>query len=567
MNTKQKHGVAGKPALLGGGGIPSFARQAGVVALQACVLALATSVAAQDTLPSNLKLLQEFEIAPTKEAVSDYLISLHPSPQEREMLSKLVAELGNESYAQRESASRQLLRRPTGVIEILDTATKNPDFEIRWRAKQILDHTERESRRLLEAVFVTVQKEKLAGLCRPLFGAIPLCKDDYLRTQLRRALAESSGEADAQFLVEQLRSADVQQRVAAIATLGKVSPKTGAENAANLLGDDSPLVQLAALRVLANQGRRDALPHLVRLLDSAETPVRTESIRILRAFTGQHFNFTVYEPADKRAASVEQWKKWLTESGQSAELKFPLSDVAIDLGRLLVCDMGQQKVIEYDNAGVKTWEKQVGQAPWACFGLPNGHRLAGSYQERSIVEFDEGGNEVWRMNDLPGGPMGVQRLDNGNTLLAIPDAMQVIEVSADKKIIWKAALDGRPTFARRLEDGRTLVSLQQHQKVVEVDEGGKVAWEIPIGGMSFSADRTPSGTTLICDLQKGEVREYDRSGAVVFKKAGFSNPYTVQRLTSGNTLVVDRTGVKELDPMRNIVKDLPMTNVYRAHRY
>ena len=85
--------------------------------------------------------------------------------------------------------------------------------------------------------------------------------------------------------------------------------------------------------------------------------------------------------------------------------------------------------------------------------------------------------------------------------------------------------------------------------------------------MSFSADRTPSGTTLICDLQKGEVREYDRSGAVVFKKAGFSNPYTVQRLTSGNTLVVDRTGVKELDPMGNIVKDLPMTNVYRAHRY
>ena len=59
----------------------------------------------------------------------------------------------------------------------------------------------------------------------------------------------------------------------------------------------------------------------------------------------------------------------------------------------------------------------------------------------------------------------------------------------------------------------------------------------------------------------------DRGGTVVFQKAGFSNPYTVQRLTNGNTMVVDRTGVKELDPQGNIVKDLPMTNVYRAHRY
>ena len=542
-------------------------RRCSSLALQACVLALAVPLCAQDTLPPNLKLLQEFEIAPTKESVSDYLISLYPSPQERELLANLVAELGNDSYAQRESASRQLLRRPTGVIPILEEATKNQDFEIRWRAKQILDHTERESRRLLEAVLVTVQKEKLAGLCRPLFGAVPLCKDDYLRIQLCRALAETALEADATFLIEQLRSADAQQRVAAIATLGKVSPKSGAEQAANLLGDESQLVQLAALRILADQGRRESLPHLVRLLDSAETPVRAESIRILRALTGQQFSFTVYEPVDKRAASVEQWKKWLASSGQTAELKFPLSDAAIDLGRLLVCDMGQQKVIEYDNAGVKVWEKQVGQAPWACFGLANGHRIAGSYQDRNVVEFDEAGTEVWRMDDLPGGPMGVQRLDNGNTLLAIPDAMQVIEVSPDKKVVWKAALDGRPTYARRLDDGRTLVSLQQHRKVVEVDDGGKVAWELPIDGMSFSADRTSAGTTLVCDLQTGEIREFDRGGTVIFKKAGFSNPYTVQRLANGNTMVVDRTGVKELDPKGNIVKDLPMTNVYRAHRY
>jgi HEAT repeats len=537
------------------------------LALQVCVLALAAPLGAQDTLPANLRLLQEFEIAPTKESITDYLVSLHPSPQEFDLLGQLVSELGSESYAQRESATRQLLRRPTGVISVLEEATKNPDFEIRWRAKQIQAHAERESRRLLEAVFVTVQKEKLVGLCRPLFGAVPVCKDDYLRMQLRRALAESAREGDAPFLIELLHSADVQQRIAAIATLDKVSPKSAAEQAAKLLDDESQLVQLASLRVLADHGRRDSLPHLVRLLDSSETPVRAESIRILRAFTGQQFDFAVHDPAEKRIASLEQWKKWLAQSSQTADLKFPFSDLAVDLGRLLVCDMNQSKVIEFDSAGVKVWEKQVGLQPWACFGLSNGHRIVGSYQDRNVVEYDEAGNEVWRMSDLPGGPMGVQRLENGNTLLAIPDAMQVIEVSPAKKIIWKAAIDGRPTSARRLEDGRTLVSLQQHQKVVEVDERGKIAWELAIDGMTFSADRTPSGTTLICDVRTGEVREYDRSGGVVFRKAGFSNPYTVQRLANGNTLVADGTGVKELDPQGNIAKNLPMVNVYRAHRY
>jgi hypothetical protein len=352
-----------------------------------------------------------------------------------------------------------------------------------------------------------------------------------------------------------------------VATLAKIDPPLAAQRCGGMLSDESELVQLAALRVLADQGRRDALPNLIRLLESPETVVRTESIHILRALTGKQFAFTVYEPVEKRAIAVAEWKKWLAGEGMAAELKIPLSDAAIDLGKLLVCDMGQQKLIEYDLAGVKTWEKQVGQAPWGCYGMANGHRLVTSYQDRSVIEFDEEGTEVWRANDLPAGPMSVQRLENGNTLVACPDGMQVVEVAPDKSTVWKASLEGRPTYARRLDDGRTLVSLQQSQKVVEVDEAGKVVWELAVGGMSFSVDRSQAGTTLICDLRTGEIREYDRGGAVIFAKGGFSNPYTVQRLASGNTLVVDRTGIKELDPKGTVVKDLPMTNVYRAHRF
>lgn len=530
------------------------------------VLLLVNCVGAQQ-IPGHLKRLADFDIFPTSESVGEYLTSLHPSPKEREILEALVARLGDEGYSEREAATKQLLRRPAGVMPVLEEATKSADPEIRWRSKQILDHTERESRSLLHAVFTTIEKEKLPGLCRSLFGAAPLCKEEYLRVGLRRALVATVQVEDVPYIKEQLKSADAQLRIAAVGTLAKIVPSDAAEESLRLLTDESEAVQVAASRVLADQGRRESLGALVRLLDSGDLVVRTDTIRMLRALTGQHLNYTVYDVPEKRAAAVAAWQTWLAGDGMTADLRFPLAEVAVDLGRLLVCEMGQGKVIEFDAAGKKTWERQVGQAPWGCQGLPNGHRLVTSYQDRTVMEFDQEGNEVWRFNDLPGGPMSVQRLDNGNTLLACSDAMQIVEVSPDKKIVWKVTVEGRPCFARRLEDGRTLVAQQAGQKVVEVDTDGKTVWELPTGIMSFSADRTPAGTTLICDLRTGDVKEYDRDAKVIWSKGGFANPYTVQRLASGNTLVVDRTGVKEISPDGKMVKEMPMTNVYRAHRY
>lgn len=515
----------------------------------------------------QLEQLAKYDLQPTAESLGAYLASLHPSPQQRQALVALTQQLGSPDFNARETAARQLQQQAAGVSEILLAATASDNPEIRWRAKQVLLATEREGQNLLHAVFATIEHERLRGLCPQLLGALPYCREEYLRVAARKALAASALPEEEPLLRESLQAQDAHTRIAALATLARVFPRNVESDALRLLQDSDERVQVAAARELANRGRREALAALVQLLESPEIAVRIEAIGVLRAVAREQHNFTPYESAEKRAAAVADWKRWLAERGATAPLIFPLAAAPLDLGRLLVCDHGQNKLLEFDSTGKEIWQKSVALQPWACAGLPNGHRLVGSYNERSIVEFDDAGREVWRIDSLPGGPMGIERLANGNTLVACADALQVIEVAPDKSTVWKVQLAGRPVEAHRLGDGRTLVALQNEQRVVEVDSTGKVVWEIHNIGMVFSAQRLDSGTTLVACIGRPEVCEYDRAGQVVWSRGAFSNPYYVQRLANNNTLVVDASGITEIDHSGKSVRRIEMPNLSRACRY
>jgi hypothetical protein len=396
---------------------------------------------------------------------------------------------------------------------------------------------------------------------------LPLCDDEHLRQQLHRSLTVTAAPADAGFLRQQIAGGDPQVRLAAIVTLAAALGPDADADALSLLADASETVQAAAARELANHGRREALPALVRLLESSDTAIRTRSIQTLRALTGQHFDYTVYALVEQRTQAVAAWKTWLAADGMTAPLAFPLKEVAVSLGRMLVCDHAQNLLVEYDTDGKQVWQAAVGTQPWACQGLPSGHRLVGSYQDKSIVEFDARGQEVWKHTGLPGGPTSVERLENGNTLIACTEGGVVVEIDPAKKIVWQATLEGRPVDARRLEDGRTLVTLQNAQKVVELDASGKQVWEISGVGQAFSAERLASGNTLVCAIGHNKVREFDRVGRVVWERGAFTTPYSAQRLPSGNTLVVDSSGAIEIDPQGKVVSRLARANLSRAWKY
>jgi HEAT repeat protein len=525
------------------------------------------NAAAADPSPALARLAQ-YNLSPTTQSLAGYLASLQPTPERQKVLLSLVAQLGDDDYARREEATRELMRQIGGASPSLAAAVAGDNPEIRWRAKIVQDQTDRESRAVLSAVLSAIAEQKIPALAQPLFAVAPLASDQHLQGQLRRALAATAGQSDVEYLKKQLATGDARARVAALATLSAVIGERICTDALPMLTDASDEVRLMAAQVLAGHGRRDGLATLVKLLEAENTHTRGRAIQTLRAATGQHFGYTVYDPADKRAEAIGRWNQWLAAEGATAALILPLRETPLDLGRLLVCDHQQNALVEFDTAGTKVWEKTVGMQPWACVGLPNGHRLVGSYNEKSVVEYDAQGDEVWRVDSLPGGPTSIERLENGNTLIACTDGGQVVEMDQAKKIVWRASLEGRPVDARRLDDGRTLVALQNGQKVVELDEHGREVWQISGLGQPFSAQRLESGSTLVCSLgQNAKVREYDRAGRIVWEQGSFNNPYSAQRLASGNTLVVDLAGVHEMDRQGTVITKLQRQNLSRAWRY
>ncbi|MEZ6118539.1 MAG: hypothetical protein R3C28_18510 [Pirellulaceae bacterium] len=85
--------------------------------------------------------------------------------------------------------------------------------------------------------------------------------------------------------------------------------------------------------------------------------------------------------------------------------------------------------------------------PFTAIRLTNGHTVIGCTNGNRVIEVDADGTIVWKVdNDDLGEPLiddacGVQRLPNGNTVItsyhAQGDAVKLIEVTVDKKVVWK----------------------------------------------------------------------------------------------------------------------------------
>ena len=135
----------------------------------------------------------------------------------------------------------------------------------------------------------------------------------------------------------------------------------------------------------------------------------------------------------------------------------------IDNGNYLVCHEADGTVREYDSTGKVIWSYGVplfGKAPKGghgleafgnqCFSvlrLKNGNTLIGTGNGHSVLEVTPEKKIVWSIhqNDLEGIQLAwvtsLQVLPSGNILIgnchAGPDNPQLIEVTRDKKVIWK----------------------------------------------------------------------------------------------------------------------------------
>ena len=489
------------------------------------------------------------DAAATLADVRRYLLhKLHPDRAGRDKISKLIAGLGDASFAIREKSMRALMNMAYVPSSMLVAASKKGDPEIGWRAEKIFKVVEPKNAQVLYAVLGTVVEEKIVGASDAVLGALGDCTSHDLKDVAKRALLVTSRAEDAPLLREAVRGSDSFARIVATAALGKsLGPKCSGDMLP-LLDDADAGVALEAALALGNIGDRRCLAALGRLLDAKDLEARVTAAGALAGLTGQKFVFTAYEKnLDVRRKQAQAWLDWIARQGSDVKLHFPLKSTRFILGRTLVCLYAENVVIELDSEGKQTQMFAGLRYPWCAVGLPNGHRLIAWYGSHCVVEYDATGKEVWKQQGPLKGPMSVQRLPNGNTLIAYHSSHRVIEVDRAGKTVWQAAIAGGPGDARRLPNGNTLVTLMDGGKVVELDRAGKVVWELTGLKSPRTAQRLPNGNTLVAEFRRQRAVEFDRGKKEVWSRDGFVNIFDVQRLANGNTLVADSVGVREID--------------------
>ncbi|MHC4974818.1 MAG: outer membrane protein assembly factor BamB family protein [Planctomycetota bacterium] len=513
-----------------------------VIAALLCCLAVAP---AQER---DLALLEAVGLRPDTESLGAYLRKLHPDEKTRRLAAALVERLGETTTFRRDEATLRLAALRTAAVPELKRVADSDDPEVRRLARRLLQRTLRSVRTdILRAVLRTVKHQRVPGLVHDLLGVAPLAVDLHVLSDVEGAIKASARPDDVARLRAGLSASAPESRATAVLGLAAVLDADALGELYPLLENEVEQVRLAAAWALADRGDRAGLATFGALLDAKTWRVRNRAACALRHISRKTFGYSPHVDAPQRAEAVVAWRNWLAAHKDKVSWERPIATGRNLLGRTLISIYSKNRVIEVDRQGRILWETTAVRSPWTVQGLPNGNRLVVEYGTKSLIEFDAQGKEVWRRERLPGYVSSVQRLANGNTLIAVSRPNKVAEMRPDGSFAWELQLDGRPTDAKLLDNGRLLVALSQQKQVVEIDRSGKVFWKLEGLRNPWSAQRLPDGNTLVCDIGQRQVQEYDRNGRVVWSYS-VNQSYSAQRLPNGKTLLADRSGVRELDP-------------------
>lgn len=223
-----------------------------------------------------------------------------------------------------------------------------------------------------------------------------------------------------------------------------------------------------------------------------------------------------------------------------------------------------------------------------------GHRVLAADRSTGIIAIIEhDGNVAWEYpckHDVH----SLWMLPNGNILTHI-SAVKTVEISPEKKIVWsytskpKPGYDGRVEVhaVQRLDNGNTMIAESGNSRIIEVNPKGQFVKTIPLKvdvsrphSDTRMVRKLNNGHYLVCQEAEGVVREYDGDGKVVWEYAldlgdrtaspghgvegHGTNVYGAIRLKNGNTLIAggNNNRVLEVTPEKKIVwsidqKELP----------
>jgi hypothetical protein len=117
------------------------------------------------------------------------------------------------------------------------------------------------------------------------------------------------------------------------------------------------------------------------------TKLRNGDIGCIVSLGGVAARYVRLTPSDKDYKEVKSWGVQVRTSGGRLEV--------LPNGHVLIPEMDNNRVVEYDADGQSVWEAAIDQ-PIAAVRLPNGNTVVTLMRENRAVELDHAGKEVWQ---------------------------------------------------------------------------------------------------------------------------------------------------------------------------
>jgi hypothetical protein len=256
--------------------------------------------------------LRRYEVEPTADGVLGVLRQWRPDTENRARIAQLVRDLGDNNWAVRDRASRQLAGMGRLAEPALRDATSSNDAEVVHRARSLLAECRSgRAEELLAAALEWLRQSPTPQATALLLDLLPVLPDEF-HSSTREALWVCAVPGDAPRLRQAIGDARPVVREAAIVALERAAGAGAVRDLEPLLRDKNEATRLAAARALLDRLPRTAIAALVGLLDSREPDIRRQAAWLLQQVSG------IAQPDETPAGLAEaavRWKAWAaTES-------------------------------------------------------------------------------------------------------------------------------------------------------------------------------------------------------------------------------------------------------------
>ena len=529
------------------------------------LLAGGVCAAAPEEIAADEQLLRDAGVGTDGASLLAFFRLRTLSEADGEQIQAWVRQLGSDQFAQREEASRQLVRRGPLARPFLLAARRDPDREITRRVLLALEEIDSGPGPALPmaAVHVLTQRRP-AGAASVLLAYLPSAEDESIEEEVLDALVSLTPEGGPfeEALPKALTDARPPVRGAAAYVLGRRGDALQRKAVRRLLKDADALVRWRAARGLLEGRDRAAMATVLLLLENAPLPVAVQAEELLYLLAGEQAPAVSLSDAGDRRKCRDAWRAWWDAHGDKVDLA-RAADRRQLLGLTLGIEFNTGRVWECGRDGKMRWELTNLAGPMEAQVLPGNRVLIVESHGRRVSERDFKGHVLWEKT-LTVDPSGCQRLPNDNTFISSYRGVQ--EFDRDGKLLYDFRLPANSNAIRKHKNGHIIYALDK--EIVEIDTAGNRVRSVPLPphNMYVGIQDLPGDHFLVANSSSGRVLEVDAHGKIVWegKVAGACG---VWRVPSGNTLVATNGRVVELDRRGQKVWEVSTKGyVRRVHR-